>query len=68
MELSVTQKPDLPDFYFDRSISFNAKLSSDYLTSHNIQQPHGFFRVIRVPNCLLSAANRLCQVGQILEN
>ena len=31
-ELRVTQKPDLPDFYSDKSISFNAKLSSDFIT------------------------------------
>ena len=29
----VTQKPDLQDFYSEKSISVNAKLSSDFITS-----------------------------------
>ena len=33
-ELRVTKNnPDLPDFYSGKSISFNAKLSSDFITS-----------------------------------
>ena len=32
-ELRVTQKPDLPDFYSDKSISFNDKSSRDFITS-----------------------------------
>ena len=29
----MTQKPDLPDFNSDKSINFNDKLSSDFITS-----------------------------------
>ena len=29
-KLRVTQKPDLPDFYSDKSVSFNTKLSSQF--------------------------------------
>ena len=32
-ELRVTKKPDLSDFYSNKLISFNAKLSMDFITS-----------------------------------
>ena len=61
-KLKVTQKRLLPDFYSGKSISFYAKLSSDFITSQ-------YTTATSILLCReLSATNRLCQVGQILEN
>ena len=66
-ELRVTQKPDLPDFYSDKSISFNAKLSSDFITS---QYTTATWILSRHMSTKLFPVSRkqIVPVGQILEN